>query len=587
MNNKQIEIVGKIALKSVKLGSQFIKAGVTNFVAWANKIKEKFAQAFNLFGWNKAEIDEFIKEIWESDYTIDGKTMKLSQWAEEISRAELRKIISRDVREKKKLQDEAENIKIELCNEQNIRDTLPFLLPEQQEDVIKAERQFFSKEHKESRDRAYGKGFLFTNGTGTGKTFTGGGIVKRFVKQGKGRILIVTPTQKKITDWINELKWLNIEVTNLEGTKDKGEGVVISTYANLRQNKSLFEDTFDLIVYDESHKIIENKKGEITIGAKAHFKLSNKDKDNTQQRFEEVWKDKPELRPQEIDKIEKEEELEKLKKKKEEIIKSLKSEADRTLYSEELHNLDNELTACVNKINEIHRRIQDEVITPIVEKAIERTKVVFLSATPFNTKRNLNYAEGYIFSYPLVDGRPSEEEFFTTHFGSAYRIKYNKLNNIIENPEAVRKQEIDFANWLMNDLQTMSTRILDNGYDYSRQFPLLALKEAGRINECVSEAMQVNNPYLRGAFTKTFFDYNYSRALFETMKIGLIKERIQQHLDKGRKVVIFHQRQSSQQELKPPFKRAFDLAYEMINNSEINGSEKAEYRGQIDKFKDR
>lgn len=594
MNNKQIEIVGKIALKSVKLGSQFIKAGVTNFVAWANKIKEKFAQAFNLFGWNKAEIDEFIKEIWESDYTIEGKTMKLSQWAEEMSRAELRKIISRDVREKKKLQDEAENIKVELCNEQNIRDTLPFLLPEQQEDVIKAERQFFSKEHKESRDRAYGKGFLFTNGTGTGKTFTGGGIVKRFVKQGKGRILIVTPTQKKITDWKNELKWLNIEVTNLEGTKDKGEGVVITTYANLRQNKSLFEDTFDLIVYDESHKIIENKKGEITIGARAHFKLSNKDKDNTQQRFEEVWKDKPELRPQEIDKIEKDEELEKwnkefekLSKKKEKIIKSFKSEADRELYSDELHNLDNELTACAGKINKIHRRIQDEVITPMVEEAIERTKVVFLSATPFNTKRNLNYVEGYIFSYPLVNGFPNEEEFFTTHFGSAYRIRYGKLNNIVENPEAVRRQEIEFANWLMNDLQTMSTRILDNGYDYSRQFPLVALKEAGRINECVSKAMQSETPYLREAFIKTFFDYNYSRALFETMKIGLIKERIQQHLDKGRKVVIFHQRQSSQQELKPPFKRAFALAYEMINNSEKSGSEKAEYRGQIDKFKDR
>jgi hypothetical protein len=65
---------------------------------------------------------------------------------------------------------------------QNVRDTLPYLLPEQQEDVHKAETIFA---------RPTGYGMLFTNGTGTGKTFTGLGVVKRFAMQGKDNTLIM------------------------------------------------------------------------------------------------------------------------------------------------------------------------------------------------------------------------------------------------------------------------------------------------------------------------------------------------------------------------------------------------------------
>ena len=83
----------------------------------------------------------------------------------------------------------------------NIEETLPYLLPQQQEDVLKAETQFFGKEHSD-REHAYGKGYLFTNGTGTGKTYTGLGIAKRLAKKGKGRILFITPSQKKVSDWI-------------------------------------------------------------------------------------------------------------------------------------------------------------------------------------------------------------------------------------------------------------------------------------------------------------------------------------------------------------------------------------------------
>jgi len=65
---------------------------------------------------------------------------------------------------------------------ENIQQTLPLLKSGQQEDVLKAESKFAEPE---------GYGMLFTNGTGTGKTFTGLGVVKRFSNAGKNNILIV------------------------------------------------------------------------------------------------------------------------------------------------------------------------------------------------------------------------------------------------------------------------------------------------------------------------------------------------------------------------------------------------------------
>ena len=104
----------------------------------------------------------------------------------------------------------------------NIEGTLAYLLPEQQEDVLKAETQFFGKKHAD-RDHAYGKGYMFTNGTGTGKTYTGLGIAKRLAKQGKGRILFVTPSQKKVYDWVKDGKNLGLDIRDLDSVaKEKG-----------------------------------------------------------------------------------------------------------------------------------------------------------------------------------------------------------------------------------------------------------------------------------------------------------------------------------------------------------------------------
>lgn len=74
-------------------------------------------------------------------------------------------------------------------------------MPEQQDDVFKAETRMFVKNKP---------GMLFTNGTGTGKTFTGLGIVKRFVEQGKKNILIVSPSTGINDGWIDSGKNLDL-----------------------------------------------------------------------------------------------------------------------------------------------------------------------------------------------------------------------------------------------------------------------------------------------------------------------------------------------------------------------------------------
>ena len=55
---------------------------------------------------------------------------------------------------------------------------------------------------------------LFTNGTGTGKTFSGLGIIKRFSNAGKNNILIVVPNDKIIEDWQKSGRMLGLDISS-------------------------------------------------------------------------------------------------------------------------------------------------------------------------------------------------------------------------------------------------------------------------------------------------------------------------------------------------------------------------------------
>lgn len=597
MNPEQIEIAGKILVAGVRLGYTYIKDGIYKFADWSKVMREKLAAPFSKsMKLTDSEIDEFIKDMWEYPHTIDGETKLLKEWASEMGKQELRDNVRMTLEKKRRLQQEAESVPVKVGDMQNIVDTLPYLLPQQQEDVLKAETQFFDESHND-RNHAFGKGYLFTNGTGTGKTYTGLGIVKRFIKQGKNRILILTPSQPKVTDWVNDAKNLGINLTPLESTKDKGEGPVITTFANLRTNNTLMEDAFDLIVYDESHRIMENKQGEETIGAKQHYMLSNK---NEREAIERLKINDPFF----IDWREKEAKIGQLSEEIEYNNKKYKeNNADTDAYAK-AETLKVEREKLNAEVVELRRRIPEEEdrLRPEAKNAVKKTKVVFLSATPFNTISSLTYAEGYIFSYPeenknTVGGyyhRSPREEFLEKNFGAGFRFRYGRIESHVENPEALSRQEVQFSDYLENQLQTKSGRVIDSEYDYSRDFPTVTFNMAPLFNAALEDVFNYQNKEfypLADAFRAIFYDYNYSTALFETMKIAAITPRIREHLAMGRKVVIFHRRKASKYPITPPFATALSAAEEMaraiIPRTQEEKEEKENLKKAISAFKSR
>ena len=599
LNSKQMEILPRLIQVGAKVGYAYIRKGVHGFTEWANHVKEAIGKYLRDANLSDDEIDAFIKEMWKSKIPFDGQIHTLEEWASIYSKKDLRNKVRTTIEEKREAQRQAESISVKTGDINNIRETLPFLLPQQQEDVLRAETQFFDETHQD-REHANGKGYMFTNGTGTGKTYTGLGIIKRFVKQGKKRILILTPSQPKVRDWINDGKNLGLEIKSLDdwakergttATTEAGEGTIITTYANFRQNEELLNGTFDLIVYDESHRLMENKNAANTIGTNQHHMIANRDAAFATIRLRKI-------NPfyQERDKVNDE-----FKEKREQLVKELTqenpNEMDGSLVSKGLipHSTDafnwhEEDTERFPEFAQLHNRFQEltETIIKEVDPQIEEqakkdaahTKVVFLSATPFNTRENIDYAHGYIFSYPDKEQTRGysiaspQTIFFEEHFGAAYKWRYGRLEHSERNAEAIAQQEREFSDWLQHTLCTMSGRIIDSEYDYSRDFPVVSVEHAEEINNAAEEILR--DKYFNMAYHKVFGNYNYAGALFETLKVATLIPRIKQHLEAGRKVVIFHRRVESKTPLIPPFAAMLSACHAIIDEMKMKNKPKEE-----------
>lgn len=604
MNSRQLEVFPRLISAGAKVGYAYVKKGVHNFAEWAKRMRDVFGGKLADAGLGENEIDAFIKEMWKSKLPMDGEVHTIEEWANILGKAELRKKVGSSLEEKRKAQQAAEAVSVKTCDRENIAQTLPFLLPQQQDDVLKAETQFFDESHND-RDHAFGKGYMFTNGTGTGKTYTGLGIVKRFIKQGKGRILILTPSQTKVKDWIEDAVNLDIELNDLNkvanarkdgttATTEKGEGAVITTYANFRQNKALLEDLFDLIVYDESHRLLENKGGIGTTGSMQHYKLSNRNEQFAFLRLQDINPTWNELNAKN----------EEFSTQRDAIIKRIEKESGTTNeltlgqrgelppvfngnWTQVTEQKFPELAKLRNECLSLDAKYANEVKPELERQAkenVKHTKVVFLSATPFNTRENLDYVEGYIFSYPekeKQDGYSTQSprsQFYLEHFGAGYKWRYHRLESSGSNPEAVSKQEVEFSNYLQHMLQTMSGRIIDSPFDYSRDFPTVTLDKAEEFNNAMEELAR--NKATSYAYHEVMGDYNYTSALFESMKVTQIIPRLKEHFARGRKAVIFHRRVESKNPLVPPFKAIFDVAVQSLEE-EYDATKKAENKKEI------
>lgn len=576
MNNEQIEYLPELMKATGRYGIAVMREGIYKAKEWFDNIREAISDDMKDIGFKDADIDEYIREMWHMPWEMDGETHKIGEWASIKGYANLRESLKEPLRKKFDKQVLAEATEVKVGDRKNIEETLPFLLPQQQDDVLKAETQFFDESHKD-KAHAGGKGYMFTNGTGTGKTYTGLGIIKRMTKQGKGRILIVTPSQQKVKDWINDGKNLCLDIRDLDdwskehgstATNEKGEGVVITTFANFGTNKTLLEDQFDAVVYDESHRIMENKGANETARSRQHYMLTNRNERYALMRLEEINPDCMKMRGLAED-------FEDARKKetariKEEYEKNNPSAdaADVRIYMvkntpkdiQSFSMADKAKFPELGKIYEDYRNARDYYINnvkPELEKqakeSVDKTKVVFLSATPFNTRENIEYAEGYLFSYPERNesGQSGKAQFFLEHFGAGYKFRYNRLESSTANAEALAKQEVAFSDWLQNDLGTMSGRIIDSPYDYSRDFPTVSVEHAREFNEACEEISR--DDVFGAAYREVLGDYNYGSALFETMKVAAMLPRLREHIAAGRKVVVFHRRVSSKEPLQAPF----------------------------------
>ena len=607
LNSRQIEYVPELMKAVKRYGMSLIDQGIYKVKDWMNNIRDGIYDDMKAIGFTDRDIDDFIEEMWNSKMPMDGETHTIAEWSAIYSNSQLRKKLSEKLGEKYERQMAAEPIAVKVGDRKNIEETLPFLLPQQQEDVLKAETQFFGNEHAD-REHAYGKGYLFTNGTGTGKTYTGLGIAKRLAKQGKGRILFVTPSQKKVNDWMKDGKNLGLDIRDLDSwakergttaTTESGEGMVITTFANFGLNKKLLETEWDAVIYDECHRIMENKKGAETARSMQHYMMTNRDENHCFLRLQETNKDyqKMRLASEKFDEERSNEIGRIMREYKESHPEARTKDVINATYKLQPKELNSFAPADAAKFPKLGKAYQEftsakehyykDVEPKLREQAKntwKRTKTIFLSATPFNTRENLDYVEGYIFKYPEMsdDGMNGRTRFYLDHFGAAYKYRYHRLEQTVSNPDAVAKQEVAFSDYLQNTLGTMSGRIIDSPYDYSRDFPTVSPDHAEEFNIAVQDA--VRGRYLGSAYRKTIGEYNYGSALFETMKVANIIDRIKQHLDAGRKVVIFHRRTETKTPIKPPFAYMLEVA-----NKEISlmrpGKEREEYIREVNAFR--
>lgn len=438
----------------------------------------------------------------------------------------------------------------------SIKNDLPMLKPEQQEDV----------EFIETRVNVNNKpGVMLTNGTGTGKTYSGLGFVKRMYDAGKKNILIVSPGESINDQWIEAAgKHFELSIEKLDSTKDSGKdgGICITTYANLQANKELVNRNWDAIVSDESHTLMQNEKGEETgylsmlraltmnpRGAYKRFKLQHRTKEIR------TLEGKIDAKQKDIRAI-----LKPYKDKKK--ISSVDNAKIKALQ-EDIEGIEREMEGIFMKMSPGTDKLMQDLKAAYPEE--KRPKVLFLSATPFSHDKDVDYAEGYLFHYDEDTGRyggynvgtPSDQ-FMVKHFG--YRMRTGKLTR----PDAEvdsRAMEVQFHDDLVNS-GAMHGRQIAVDKDYDRGFILVD----GGIGHKIDEGFKFlsDNHAAYGELYQVLakqFNKSQQKYLIESIKAREVIPLIQEYVKQGKKVVLFHQSMVEHKNIHPfQLKPSSDLA---------------------------
>lgn len=425
-----------------------------------------------------------------------------------------------DLAQRLAAQRKAKNTPTKWGNKASIDAALPLLLPEQRDDVLKAENRL-----------ANNNGILFTNGTGTGKTATGLGVAKRFINDGKDNIIIVVPSDKIAADWVKFARMLGVNLKQLEDTKSNGDtGPVVTTYANFGQNETLAQRDWDLVIADESHYLSSNESGDATDALNQLRALTGHHKgfDHwVRQRFPKEWGAYRDAM-----------------KARSDANSNLDIGPDRYAMLEAAEVRAREKWAPIEARE--RQKWEDRWA-----KQDNLPKTVMLSATPFAYAKNTDYAEGYLFHYiepanlrrdenrggGYNSGTP-RDRFMMQHFG--YRMRYNKLTA----PEAGVNSELmeqQFNEWLKQQ-GALSGRRLEVPFDYDRKFVMVDDAVGTKIDEALKFLREAEDGRYREIYDAVMRQFDYQRRMYllESMKARAAVPIIREHLNAGRKVVVFH-----------------------------------------------
>ena len=407
------------------------------------------------------------------------------------------------------------------------------LLPDQQGDVAFFERRLLT---------AKGHGVLTTNGTGTGKTFSGLGLIKRYARMGRDNIIIVVPNNKIASDWAGSGRALSLNIQKLDDTQDNGgSGVVITTYANFRDNNSLLDREWDLLVFDESHYLRQADSFDTTQAEDMRNALTGHPRGRMAYHYKRHAEEYQQLREM-ADSIKSKQGLRNLDDTTDQMRDSLQKDIDQ--LQKKSDRLRSKLQAAADRDVEQRAELWEQ----------NRTDTLMLSATPFPYRFSVDSAEGYLFDYETqktgedlrYNNGNAREQFFITNFG--YRMRYNKLTQ----PESgvdLGLMEREFANRLQKE-GVMRSRMLDVDQDYDRQFYEVESQVGRKVDEGLmwmdKEAESSEDQDLKDGLRELAhkirenFDY-LSRAYFlEAVKAKEMVPVIREHLALGRKVVVFH-----------------------------------------------
>lgn len=424
--------------------------------------------------------------------------------------------------EKLAAQQAAESIGIKVADAKNIRDTLPMLSPGQQDDVLFAEKRLTKPD---------GYGVLFTNGTGTGKTYTGLGIIKRMHRQGKRNGLLVVPSEKLVNDWVAAAKNLGLTITPLKDTNDAGTGIAITTYANAGANNAIAKRDVDFVLADEAHSLMQNADAESTAALKAVRALTLHP-DGAYERYER----------------QNAEDIAKLAAMNEQYEANSRLRNRDDTMDEMRDALAREMAALEAKMaplrDKLAKKRQEQIDRVAASQNEKRPRAVFLSATPFAYEKNIQWAAGYLFQYPEVKdtGRYNQpnpyQQFMVQHFG--YRMKNGRLNE----PSAEVDRDLMQRNFntFLRKSGSLSSRVLDVDFDYERRFILVQDGIGQKIDEGMKWLREAENRRYSSLYTQISdqFDSLTRRRLLEAIKAKEAIPFIKAQHALGRKVVVFY-----------------------------------------------